>query len=299
MARPFQAVTTLSSRPGCGRAGAGGEQPRRASSATTPASSRVGAQLQRRGAVLEGARVGDAEQRGGPLAVVRAEHLDELGGRPGVGQALDARRCRRRARRRTRPRRCAGRAAGSRRSRAATRSRERVAGGPPQVQRRRAAAARCRRASSRSAARPRRRRRSSGRSRRRAGRTCRRGPSPRRCRRPSPARRRRRCGRGGAAGTPAPSTAGTSARRRSRRAPRRTGREPAPRPGPGRSSPIAAGRRRSHGGRASCSATMRCPLAQHLVAPLASRPRRRAASSCEELRLAGSRCRRRTARRRA
>ena len=47
-------------------------------------------QLQHRAAVLERARVGDAENRCRPTPVVVTEHFAQLGGRPRVGQALDA-----------------------------------------------------------------------------------------------------------------------------------------------------------------------------------------------------------------
>ncbi len=80
-----------------------------------------------------------------------------------------------------------------------------VAERPTRPARRGRAAGRCRRASSRSAAPPRTRRPSSARSRRRAGRRCRREPSPRGCPAASTGHR-------DGAGTPAPSTAGTSAR---------------------------------------------------------------------------------------
>ena len=86
---PFHAVTTLSSRAGCGR------RLRAASSAeriSPPARRIVGVrgQLQGRGAVLERPLRRDREQLRGPDAVLLAEDLRQLGGRPGVGQTLDA-----------------------------------------------------------------------------------------------------------------------------------------------------------------------------------------------------------------
>jgi len=51
---------------------------------------RVDGELQRGGAVLERAAVGDREQLRGPGAVLGAQHVAELGGGPGVGLALDA-----------------------------------------------------------------------------------------------------------------------------------------------------------------------------------------------------------------
>ena len=89
MARPFQEVTTLSSRAGWGRAARAASRRARVSCHQA----RVGgvlAQLQGRRAVLEGAARGHGEQRGGAVAVLLPEHLRQLGGRPGVGQALDA-----------------------------------------------------------------------------------------------------------------------------------------------------------------------------------------------------------------
>ena len=94
IAKPFHAVTTLSSRPGCGR-------PSRAASSACAHPVEpggvvgVGAQLQHRGAVLERSGLGDREKLCGPSAVVVTEHLAQLRGRPRVGQTLDARRCRR------------------------------------------------------------------------------------------------------------------------------------------------------------------------------------------------------------
>ena len=220
MASPFQAATTLSSRAGCGRASraasrAARTRSHRPSSSGSTGSCSVDAPCSK---VPAG---GDLQQGGGPLAVVRAEHLDQLRRRPGVRQSLDAVRVG--VQRRGEPalggaqvadhpvRGLAGPPAGP----AVTRS-------PATGGCRRAAATRCRTASSRSAAPPSPRRPSSARSRRPAGRRSRRGPSPRRCPRPSAARRRPRCARGGAAAAPAPSTAGTSGRRRSRPAARRT-----------------------------------------------------------------------------
>ena len=86
---PFQAVTTLSSRTGCGR------RSRAASSA---------ARTRRQRAASSGSAGSCSvdepcskvplrrhlEQLRGPCAVHLPEHLDQLGGRPGVGQALDA-----------------------------------------------------------------------------------------------------------------------------------------------------------------------------------------------------------------
>ena len=180
MARPFQAATTLSSRPGCGRAArarassrgayarptAPGRRGRAGSCSTDEPCSKVPPAV-------------TSEQVGGPRAVVGAEHRrSSCCGGPDVRQALLPVGCRRRARRRTRPRAYAGRAAGSR---AVSRATRRASGAPVAATsaRRPGAAARCRRASSRSAARPSRRRRSSARSRRPAGRRSRRGPSPR------------------------------------------------------------------------------------------------------------------------
>ena len=118
-ARPFHAVTTLSSRPGWGRPSraARSRRPRR-----PPPVRVVGllAQLQGRGPVLERPLGGDAEQPRGPRAVVGAEHLGELVGGPRVGEALvrvavdDGVGVERRGEGALG--RCAGRAAGSRRS---------------------------------------------------------------------------------------------------------------------------------------------------------------------------------------
>ena len=115
------------------------------------------------------------------------------------------------------------------------------------------------------------------------------------CARPGTARRASRCGRGGAAGTRAPSTAGTSAPRRSRPALRRTGRTAARRHRPGRPRRWGApeGRRRSPGaGPRSCRPS-RAPAR-------AGRSRRRARpAGAGGSGRGGSRCRSRTARRRA
>ena len=114
---------------------------------------RVDRELQRGGAVLERAAVGDREQLRGPGAVLGAQHVAELGGGPGVGLALDAvgvgvERGREAALggdqvAEQEPGRLVGHAQGERR-----------AGDPVQVRVDRGAAARCRRASSRSAAPP-------------------------------------------------------------------------------------------------------------------------------------------------
>ena len=87
IARPFQAATTLSSRAGRTRVD-------RASSSRDahrlPALRVVGLglQLERGGALLEGALVGDREQRRRPRAVLGAEHLGQLGRGPDVEGAL-------------------------------------------------------------------------------------------------------------------------------------------------------------------------------------------------------------------
>ena len=182
MARPFQEVTTLSSRAGCGRVR---PRPRAAASALRAHHAGVvGVGAAAAGWTMPCSKVpavGDGEQRRPPRAPSSvAEHLAELGGCPGVGQALDA----------------VGVGVERRGETAlvgAQVAQQELGGlqGDPAGQRvdrwrgagarRPAAAGRCRRASSRSAAPPSARRRSSGRTRRRAGRRCRRAPSPRRC----------------------------------------------------------------------------------------------------------------------
>ena len=158
MARPFQAVTTLSSRAGCGASIAGREQPRARTRSSCAGSSGSAAQLQRGRPVLERAGVGDREAARPPPGRRRAEHLAQLRRRPDVGQPLDAVGVGVQRRREAALRRAADRAAGSRpsRRRSARPARSRCAATSAD---RRAAAGRCRRASSRSAARPSRRRR--------------------------------------------------------------------------------------------------------------------------------------------
>ena len=223
MASPFHDVTTLSSRAGCGRPVAVLQQQVSRVAATTegrPGRRAAG------GSSCRARRCRRSVTRsscGRGSAVLVTEHLDELRRRPGVGQALDA----------------VGVGVEGRREAAlggaevAHQEVGRLGSHPPGQRRRRwpgssgrrrAAAGRCRRASSRSGARPSARRRSTARSRRPAGRRCHRGPSPRRSVAPWPGRPRSRSGRDAAAGTRAPSTAGTSARRRTRRGRRRTGR---------------------------------------------------------------------------
>ena len=224
-ARPFHAVTTLSSRLGCGRCARAASSRARAAAhhARVVGVARAAAGSRRPSSKVPAAVTPSRAAARAPSSA--PSDLGELAGRPGVGEALvrvavdDRVGVERRGEPALVGAQVAQQEVGGLLGHPAG---ERVAGGCATGGRRRAAAGRCRRASSRSAAPPSRRRRRTARSRRRAGRTSRRAPSPRRCRAPSRGRRPSRCGRGGAAGTPAPSTAGTWARRRSRRGPRRT-----------------------------------------------------------------------------
>ncbi len=90
MASPFQAATTLSSRAGRVRVARAASSRARTSDSHRSGSSGSASSCSVDGAVLERARLGDLEQLGGPGAVVLAEHLGELGRRPGVELALDA-----------------------------------------------------------------------------------------------------------------------------------------------------------------------------------------------------------------
>ena len=211
IASPFHAVTTLSSRPGCGRvrrAASSAARTRSNRSASSGSSSSCSTELPCSKVPSSVTSKSSAAQR--PSSSPR--DLAQLRGRPHVGQPL--------AtvgvgvqRRREHP-------AGAQvvdhepRGLLGHPARQRVSTCDGPSARTPAAAAHCRRASSRSAAPPTTRRRCSGRNRRPAGRRCRRAPSPCRSAPPPPAAARRRCVRGCAAAPPAAPTAGTSVRRR-------------------------------------------------------------------------------------
>jgi hypothetical protein len=88
MASPFHAVTTLSSRSGAA------DRLRRPALLSQlgplPRIRRVGEQLERGGTVLERSVRSDVEELSRRGAVVAAEELAELGGRPDVSEAFDA-----------------------------------------------------------------------------------------------------------------------------------------------------------------------------------------------------------------
>ena len=93
MASPFQAATTLSSRAGWAGSARHVQQPGPRPQPPLALGRRqcidVEQQPQGRGAVLEGAGLGDAGQVGDPRPVGVAEHLAQLGRRPDVGEPLD------------------------------------------------------------------------------------------------------------------------------------------------------------------------------------------------------------------
>ena len=185
---------------------------------------RVRAELKNRGAVLERAGLRDSEHAGGVAPVLRAERGDQLGWRPHIERALGSVAVRVQGRGEPALGGAAARRSASRRSVQRPDGPERSQCGATGAHTR-GPAARCRTASSRSAERPSPHPRCSARTRPRAGHRYRPWPSRQRSSRPLSAPARRPApspAQRGAAGTPGPSTAGTSERRRTRRGRRRT-----------------------------------------------------------------------------